>query len=77
MTKIAALLIVMLAACTSETSLGPCIGAFDDGDPKLFYRANAWNIAMAIVFVELIIPTVVVVVNETKCPVARRETANQ
>lgn len=61
-----------LAGCTSSTQYGPCIGAFDDKNPHLEYKASAWNIGMAIIFVELILPPTFVVVDETQCPVGTK-----
>jgi hypothetical protein len=63
---------LFLGGCTSRTEFGHCIGAFDDGDPGLVYKASGWNIAMGILFVELIVPPVLVVVDQTRCPVARK-----
>ncbi len=73
MKKFAAALLASLAlcvsGCTSKTDFGPCIGAFDDKDPSLIYKANGWNIAMGVVFVELIVPPIIVIVDETLCPI--------
>jgi hypothetical protein len=60
-------------ACTSETPHGQCIGAFDDGDPKLIYKADAWNIVLGVIFIETIIVPVLVVATQIKCPVAERK----
>ncbi len=65
-------LAVFVAACTSETQYGPCIGLFDEKDPELVYKAKAWNIGMGILFFGLVIPPVVVIVDETFCPVAKK-----
>ena len=70
------LLVVVVAAlfvgCTSKTEFGPCIGAFDEKDPALRYKANGWNIAMGIVFFEFLIPPVIVVVDEFQCPTGKK-----
>ncbi len=69
------LAIVMLlaaAGCTSSTEYGRCIGAFDDKDPALTYKVSGWNVAMGVVFAELIVPPIVVLVDETLCPVGRK-----
>jgi hypothetical protein len=68
----AALVIAMLAGCTSSTSFGECVGIADDKDPKLTYKLSVWNTVLAIVFSETIVVPVVVLVNETYCPVARK-----
>lgn len=62
-----------LGACTSETSLGPCIGAFDDGDPKFVYETSTKNVVLAVLFSETIVVPLVVIAKETKCPVSKRE----
>lgn len=64
--------LLLLAACTSSTPYGPCIGAFDEPDPKLIYKTSGWNIAMGIIFFEMIVPPIIVVADEIRCPIARR-----
>jgi hypothetical protein len=64
--------LALLVGCTSKTEYGPCIGAFDDPDPALRYRTEGWNIAMAVIFVEMVVPPIIVIANETRCPVGRR-----
>jgi hypothetical protein len=71
-----ALLIILLfsiSACAERTSLGPCIGAFDERDPHLIYKPSGWNIAMAIIFIETIFVPIVVIFDETQCPIGVRE----
>lgn len=63
------LAMLALAGCTSRTPHGECIGAFDEKDPKKIYKISGWNIAMGIVFFEMIVPPIVVIVDETFCPV--------
>ena len=65
---IAALIVLTLAGCTSETQFGPCIGAFDDKNPELTYKPSVWNVFLAILFSETIIVPVIVVIDETLCP---------
>lgn len=67
-----ATLALATASCTSETDFGPCIGAFDEKDPGLIYKMSGWNIAMGIIFFELIVPPIIVVVDETLCPIGRK-----
>jgi len=67
-----ALILTLAAGCTSQTDFGPCIGAFDEKDPALTYKVSGWNIGMGLLFSEFIIPPVVVVVDETFCPVGRK-----
>lgn len=66
-TSIVALSLV-LAGCTSSTPYGKCVGANDKEDPKLEYKYSGWNIAMGIIFVEMIAPPIIVVLDELKCP---------
>jgi hypothetical protein len=69
MKALALLLASALAACTSETEYGSCIGAFDDPNPDLIYEASTKNIVLAAIFVEMIFPPFLVILKETKCPV--------
>jgi hypothetical protein len=68
---LAALAALTLSACTGKTEYGTCIGAFDKENPKLVYKVSAWNVAMGVIFVETIVVPILVIVDETKCPVAR------
>jgi hypothetical protein len=69
---VAAAALVLLAGCKTRTDYGPCIGAFDDKDPALTYRVSIWNAAMAVVFVEMVIPPIYVVAEATLCPTGRK-----
>jgi hypothetical protein len=69
----ALLLATTLAGCDSKTEFGPCIGAFDDPNPKLEYKVSGWNIAMGVIFFETIVAPIVVIVDETRCPVGRKD----
>lgn len=64
--------VMLLSACTSSTEYGKCVGAFDEKDPKLEYKVSAWNLAIGIIFFELVAPPIFVVVDETFCPVGRK-----
>ena len=66
-------LIVLLSGCTSKTELGDCVGIGDDKDPKLVYKLSAGNLFWAILGIELIAPPIIVAVDETFCPVRRRD----
>lgn len=73
MKQIASILVaLMVTGCTGHTSFGPCIGAFDDANPALRYETSTWNVIMAVVFVEMILPPIVVISSETRCPVGRK-----
>lgn len=76
MTKLSTFIVlaiaVLLSGCTEKTEFGPCIGAFDDKDPKLTYKLSGWNLALGIIFFEVIAPPVIVIADETFCPVGRK-----
>lgn len=72
---VAVLSLCFLTACTSETSYGKCIGAFDAKDPALVYKMSKWNVFVGIVFSEMLfIPPIMVIANQTLCPVAKTTT---
>lgn len=67
------LLAATLVGCTSSTEFGSCIGLFDDKDPKLTYKLSGWNAFLAVIGTSLFfVPTIIVVANETFCPVGRK-----
>jgi hypothetical protein len=68
----ALLLVATLAACTSSTEYGKCIGIADDKDPKLHYKLSVWNAFLGFIFVETIIVPVWVLADETFCPVGKK-----
>ena len=68
---LAILALVVLSSCTDKTEFGPCIGAFDDKRPDLVYKASANNIFWGIVGWEIIAPPVIVLLEQTYCPVGR------
>ena len=68
---------VGLMSCTTRTSYGECIGAFEDGDPALDYDPSILNIILGVIFMETIVVPVVVVVGMTRCPEGPRRTAPQ
>lgn len=69
----AILAVVILAGCTQATDFGPCVGLFDDKDPKLAYKMNGWNVFVAVIGASFFfIPTIFVIKDETFCPVARK-----
>lgn len=66
------LLALSLTGCASSNSNGePCIGAFDDPKPGVTYKVSSRNLAIGIIFFEMVFPPVVVIVNEFKCPVEK------
>jgi len=62
----------LLAGCTSKTEFGSCIGMADDKDPALIYAVSKWNLFMGILGIEIIIPPILVAVNQMYCPVGRK-----
>ena len=63
---------LILSGCTSETTFGRCIGAFDEKDPALRYELSVKNVAIGVIFIETIFVPVIVVANQTLCPEGRR-----
>lgn len=51
----------------------PCIGLGETPDPRFHYKLSAWNTLLGVVFVELLVPPIVVLANETFCPVRAKE----
>lgn len=75
MKKIIAILLLasVLSGCTSSTEFGECVGLFDEKNPKLTYKLSGWNAFVAVIGSGLMfIPTIMVVANETFCPVGKR-----
>lgn len=71
----AALMLMLLAGCATKTEYGDCIGAFDDGKPDLEYKMSVRNVALAVFFSETIVVPVVVVAEQTRCPVGAKKPA--
>lgn len=74
MKKLALILAMALtfSACTSSTQYGECIGINDDENPALRYEYSAWNIIVGVIFVETIFVPALVVLNDLKCPVGKK-----
>lgn len=75
MKKFIAIAALVLSGCTSVTNYGACVGVADEKNPDLVYKLDAGNIIVAVLFSELIAPPIIVLADETFCPVARRESA--
>lgn len=71
-TLCAAMMVILMAGCTTRTDYGPCIGLADDKDPALIYKVSAWNIFLGVLGFSLIAPPIYVVVDSTFCPVAKK-----
>ena len=69
MKKLLIILLIALSGCTSHTDYGNCIGALDDKNPSLIYKLSAWNLFIGIFFSGLIVPPIIVIADETICPV--------
>ncbi len=69
---ILALAVLALTGCASSTEYGACVGLTDDKDPKLIYKLSVRNLFWGIVGFELILPPIIVAVDEIYCPVARK-----
>lgn len=65
-------LILTSIGCTSETKFGNCVGVFDQKDPKKEYKLSGWNIGLGLFFSEMIIPPILVLTNQTFCPVGNK-----
>jgi len=71
MKKLLLIICILVTGCTSKTEFGPCIGINQEKKPDLRYEYSGWNIAMGVIFAELIAPPIVVVLNELQCPVEK------
>lgn len=49
-----------------------CIGLTEDKDPRFVYKISVWNLTIAVIFVELVVPPVVVLANALQCPTAAK-----
>lgn len=65
-------LALALTGCTTKTEFGDCIGAFDDKNPHKEYKVSVKNVVLAVFFFQTIYTPIVVVANETYCPVGNK-----
>lgn len=63
---------LMTFSCASKTEFGNCVGINDTKDSKLNYEYSVRNIAVGIIFLEMIVPPLVVVFNKLECPVSKK-----
>ena len=64
----------LLISCTSKNEYGRCIGVSRmHEDKRLDYDLSKRNIILGIIFFELVIPPVYVIVDQTYCPIGRKE----
>ena len=64
-----------LAGCTTQTEYGPCVGISDEKNPNLVYKIDVTNAVLGIVFIETIIVPIVILADETFCPIAYKAPA--
>jgi len=70
-TAILLCLLALLVGCESSTKYGECVGLSDKKNPALEYKVSAQNLIVGIVFIELIAPPVIVLTDETFCPIGK------
>jgi len=61
--------IALLTACESQRPNGRCVGLNGDPEPGVKYEYSVRNVILGLVFVEMVVPPVIVVLKELKCPV--------
>ena len=67
---IATLILIGSIQCNSHGPAGPCIGAFDEKDPSKIYKLDGWNVFMGVLFSSCIVPPIIVLKDQTFCPVS-------
>jgi hypothetical protein len=70
---IGTILCLFIMGCTSSTEFGPCVGIGEDRDTSLVYKISAMNLFWGIIGFSLVAPPIIVVVDETFCPVGRKK----
>jgi hypothetical protein len=68
-----AILVALMTGCASKTEFGDCIGAFEDKKPDLDYKLSVRNTVLAVIFSETVVVPVMVVANQTHCPVGKKK----
>jgi hypothetical protein len=68
------LLTIAIAGCQSVSTLpdgrnAACVGINGVKDPQYVYNYSVRNIVLGIIFIELIIPPVIILFDELQCPV--------
>lgn len=63
--------ILILSGCEKRTDYGKCVGLGESQNPSLHYKLSSRNVIVGVIFIELIIPPIIVVTDETYCPMAR------
>jgi hypothetical protein len=70
---VALMILAALAGCTDKTPFGECIGAFDDKKPELEYKLSVKNVVLATIFFETAFVPVIVIAEQTHCPVGAKK----
>lgn len=65
--------VLLFAGCTTRTEFGPCVGIGEKQNSQLDYKLSGWNIAMGVIFFEMIAPPILVLTDETYCPVGKTD----
>jgi hypothetical protein len=68
----AVIALCILSGCAISNEFGKCVGVADEKRPDLEYKLSVWNLAMGVIFFEVIIPPIVVLADETFCPVGKK-----
>ena len=66
--------VVLLSGFESRTNYGSCVGVGDHQQKNLEYKLSARNLIVGVVFFELVAPPIIVLVNETYCPIGNKDT---
>ena len=66
--------VVLLSGCESRTDYGDCVGIGDHQKKNLEYKLSSRNLVIGVVFFELVAPPIIVLVNETYCPIGNIDT---
>lgn len=70
--------LALLTACETERTLSDgvtraqCVGINQPKDTLFNYEYSTRNIVLGVLFVEIIVPPVMVVLNDLECPVSRK-----
>ncbi len=65
--------LILTCTCASKTEFGDCIGINGNEKADLKYDYSIRNIVVGVIFSEmLLIPPILVLMNQTKCPVAKK-----
>ena len=63
--------LLALAGCESRTDYGECVGLGEKQNQSLEYKLSPRNLVIGVVFVEMVIPPIIVVTDELYCPVGK------